>query len=107
MEGAAAASVTTSVVSLVGVCKDLISSIVDGIEKVNLNNIKISICFQKAKFLLDSVDKVEKKLQCFWLDCHTQDELTKKLEYIKGLLHNILYKLPANQKSEHGSKQKV
>ena len=98
MEVAAAASVATSVVSLIGTCKDLLSSIVDGIEKVKLNNIEVSICFQKAKFLLDSVDKTEKKLQRCWLDSHTQDELTPKLEYIKCLLHNILEKLPMNQK---------
>ena len=99
MEIAAAASLATSAVSLFGACKDLISSIISGVEQVQQNNTKALNCFMKARFLAKLTEKCEERYeQCYWLDHVLQDELATKLEYIESLLKRIKSLLPTNQK---------
>lgn len=89
-EIAAAAAVTSSVVSLFDVCKGLISSIVKGITQVKLNDDGIVNCVQKARYLERYIESIERNCkECHWMSRDTQEELTIKLEYVNSLLDNV------------------
>lgn len=100
---AAASAVTSSAVSLFGVCRDLASSIVKGINQMNLNDEHTLNCFLKTKLLKNEIADIETIYkECHWMSRATQRSLTIELEYVKSLLDNV-----CNRCSRLSTKQKM
>lgn len=101
MQAAIAQGVTTGASELFRVCKELISSIKQGIDQIKINQVDIPFLFQKAGNLLRLAGECEELYnQCPCLDRLSQMELQNKLENIKDTLKLAYQYVPTNQEKK-------